>query len=412
VTARRTWTLALATLALMALAVSVKADSDPIAASDLIGTWKTKDGKSSFMLALASDGTTLQLQSHYTDWRVLGPFNPASGGLTFDRVATEDDIRSMILDKAQDPPPASVVSSAAGAVTESFTGIAARDTHWYSSERCDIAMHVRWTGFHIAWDANGDWHRTSPDPVATKDYHLVRYAFFDTTKVAIRTHVNDAPDIREDQRVLIGTEVQGYFDDRAATALFGEFTKALFEPIFDSVTGVVPAESVAGKLATKLLKTTVSKSLTGDVSAQDFVKFATEQVLDSIIGAAGQQEPFVSIQAEMKSVYGESISDWIASNAAGAVKKAGAAALTPAQSDALAKYLKNQCRIRIASLPAHGPVTGGLVIADTQLGTARILLHMSAHGSRPAVNLQGDVGIPAEGTPPSGIPEVYFSIVP
>ncbi len=414
-TLHRTFAAAFTLLAIAALTVAVRADTDPIDPSDLIGTWKTKDGKQSF--TVSGDGGALMLHSHYNDWRVFSAFNPATGAIGFDRVATTDDIRAMKLDKAQDPPPDDVVSGAAGVVTEGFFGIATRDTHWYSSERCDLAMNVRWRGFHIAWDANGAWHSTTPEPKSTGLYHLVRYAFFDTTKYAIQTSVNDASSITGDQRVLLGTEVQDYFNDPAATALFGQFTKALFEPIFDGVTGIVPAETIAGKIATSLLKTSISNSLTGsDTGVRDFAKIATEQVLDSVLGAAGSREPFASIRTQIDNVYGEDISDWLTSTGAGKVKGAASggidSVLTAAQSDALAKYLKTQCRIRIASLPAHGAVTGGIVIADTQLGTARILLHLSAHGTRPAVNVQADVGIPPEGQPPTGIPIASFNIIP
>jgi hypothetical protein len=368
---------------------------DPIHAEDLVGKWK-KNATDSISIGKSDDNLTLKTK--VDDW-VFVRYTEEKGVVLFEHSTTEKDIR-----EAQNPPPESIVTDAAasGTLKQKFEGSAQR-----GSDRCKLTMNVTWYGWRINWDEAGKWQKLD-DPSKRDKYAQVRYVLPDLRKVTVQTRF-EAPALSEQDRVSAGTEIQDYFNDRAAMKLFGEFTLALFKPFFEAVNEAVPAESFLQKLGAKLLETAFEKGLQGDLSAKDFVKVVSGQVLDKILGAAAEREPIASIKTKLDKALGEDQVSKLTDKAKDAANDKIANALTKEDQVGLGDYLKQQCRYEMVSLPAHGAIIGGVALVDKQLGTAEFWLLIKSSGSRPTITAHGTMGnLPEEGAT-SGILTIHFN---
>ncbi len=232
-------------------------------------------------------------------------------------------------------------------------------------------MNVRWQGFHIKWnkDTGAIEDRTEPKPTL-EDFKQIRYAWPDLRKTVVSTQYSGSSNT--------GTEIYSYFTERPAMEVYGEFGIAIFKPIFNAVTGVVPAETLLGKIAEKLFETAVTKSLKGDPKLRDFAQAVAGQVLGKALESVADREPFASINATLEKHAGEDLVAAAGGELKGKAVEAAGDKLSALQRSQLEQYLSNQCRYDLVQLKSYGVVLGGISVVDRQTGNAtvfRILNH-------------------------------------
>jgi hypothetical protein len=126
---------------------------------------------------------------------------------------------------------------------------------------------------------------------------------------------------------------------------------------------------------------------------------------DKVLEGVADREPFATIQSKLDKVIDadkSEITRTLVDKGTGMAKDKGADLagdrLTKDEATQLETYLQNQCRYQLGELKSYGVVTGGIIVVDTQMGTATVWLFLRAHGTEPATAVIGTTSVPEQGT--------------
>lgn len=365
---------------------ALRAAPPPLNLEDLVGNWRNvQNPKQTF--TFKKDGGDYVLVTNrtktYTDWKKVIAENDR---LNYERDATGEDVRSAKRVKGSDPLPDAIVSAAAssGRVKEAFIARAKRSDKWFA-DKCDLQMDVRWRGFDIDWKSDRPDTWSNVDKYASETFEQIHYKWPNLAKSTVETTTTASDSISELDRQTLATEVNGYFEERPAMEVYGQFGSALFKPMYKAVTGVNPAETFLGKIAEKLIETGISKSLEGNLQVSDLGAAIAGQVLDKALDSVSDREPYASIKAKIDkelSRVDKELADYATGQLGEKAIDSGADLLTPKETKALQDYLDEQCRYEIVRLKPHGKIGGGMAIVDRQMGTATVSLVVLPSGSR------------------------------
>ncbi len=113
------------------------------------------------------------------------------------------------------------------------------------------------------------------------------------------------------------------------------------------------------------------------------------------LGGVADREPFATIKAKLDEGLGPNQVKTAGDLLKDEASKFAGEKLTRDEVSTLDDYLKKQCRYELIKLEGYGLISGGIAVADKQLGTARVWLFLTPRGSSEPIVVTCDTpGLP------------------